>query len=457
MNFRQLAFFVGPLLAILIYVLMVQYHWSSAASITAATTVLCAVWWIFEPIPIPITSLIPIGLFPLMGVLDKNMVGQAYGSPLILLLLGGFILSQALEYSGAHRRVAFYLVRLIGGSSPRRVVFGFMVAAAALSMWISNTATTLMLLPVALAVAEKVKEPKFVLILLLGIAYAASIGGVGTPIGTPPNVIFMQIYATNTGIEPSFLTWMGWGVPMVLGFIPIVGWWLTRHLHSKEHVELPVIGAWSVHEVRVMLVFVVTALLWVTRKEPFGGWSGMFGLTSANDASVALMAVVALFMIPDGKGGKLLDWNTANKIPWGVLLLFAGGIVLAKAFIATGISQAIGESLSSVARLNIVLVTVVICLVVTFLTEVTSNTATTTLLMPILAATAVASNIEPMLLMIPAAMSASCAFMLPVATAPNAVVFSSGKVDIQQMARMGIVLNLFGVVVISWVCLLLVG
>jgi len=325
---RRIALFIGPLLALTVCLLMLNAGWAKPPAFTAGVTVLCAVWWIFEAVPLPVTSLIPIALFPPLSVLNHKAVALAYGSPLILLMLGGFILSAAMASSGAHRRIALVMVNLFGRNSDRGLVFGFMVASAVLSMWVSNTATTLMLLPVALAVLESAKNKALVVPLLLGICYAASVGGIGTPIGTPPNLVFMKVYAENTGVELTFLQWMKWGVPLVVCFVPIIGWYLTRKLHTQQAIELPCLGQWQPVEKRVLLLFSVTALAWMLRKEPFGGWSGWFGLPGANDASVALLAAILLFVIPDGRGGKLLTWEAANKIPWGMLLLFGGGIAV---------------------------------------------------------------------------------------------------------------------------------
>jgi sodium-dependent dicarboxylate transporter 2/3/5 len=454
---RRLALLAGPVAAAVGGGAMLWTGWSSDAAWTVAVTSLTVVWWIFEPIPIPATSLIPIGAMPLTGVLSQADVSQAYGNSLVLLLLGGFILSTAMERSGAHRRIALAMVRLFGGTSSRRLVFGFMSAAAMLSMWISNTATTLMLLPVALAVLEKAEDPKLATPLLLGIAYAASLGGIGTPIGTPPNLVFMQVYSVNTDTEVSFLSWMGWGVPVVICFFPLMGLWLTRHLDYRGTLTLPEVGRWRPEEARVLMVFAATAALWVTRREPFGGWSAWLDMPAATDGAVALLAVVVMFVVPNGKGGRLLDWETATRIPWGMLLLFAGGITIARAFVASGLSAALGTALSELATWPTFALIGIICLTVTFLTEMTSNTATTTLLMPILAAAAIGAGLPPSLLMVPAAMSASCAFMLPVATAPNTIVFGTGQFTTQTMAREGFILNLIGAGVITLVCLILIS
>ncbi len=332
-----------------------------------------------------------------------------------------------------------------------RLSMQLLAASALLSMWISNTATTLMLLPVALAVLERARDPKLAVPLLLGIAYAASIGGMGTPIGTPPNVIFLQVYAENTGLEPSFTQWMMWAVPIVLVLVPLTALWLTRGLSEGGVTEMAETGAWRPAERRVLIVFALTALAWMTLKEPAGGWSGWLDLPNANYAAVALTAVVILFLLPDGEGqgGRLLDWESASNIHWGVLLLFAGGIAIAKAFVVTGISQALGAQLAALTALPVILIIATICLTVTFLTEITSNTATTTLLMPILAAAAIGADIELALLMVPAALSASCAFMMPVATAPNAIVFGTGRISVKRMSREGIGLNLIGAMTIT--------
>jgi sodium-dependent dicarboxylate transporter 2/3/5 len=291
--------------------------------------------------------------------------------------------------------------------------------------------------------------------LLLGIAYAASIGGLGTPIGTPPNLVFMQVHLDQFGYAPSFPQWMAWGVPIVLLLVPTAGIWLTRGLKLASPVQLPRPGAWSSFERRVLWMFGLTAFFWITRQAPYGGWSELFNLPRANDASVALIAVVLMAALPNGEGGRLLRWEAASKIPWGVLLLFAGGISIASAFVHSGLADILAQHLGGLLSLPTWLLILGLCLAVTFLTEVTSNTATSSLLMPLLAATATVGGVSPMLLMVPAVLSASCAFMLPVATAPNAIVFGSGKVRIKDMVRAGFVLNLIGAVVITGVCLLI--
>ena len=460
LNLKTTALFAGPLGALLVYFLTVNSvsaHNNSALAITAAVSVLCVFWWVFEPVPIPVTSLFPLAVFQVTGVLSNNEIGQSYGSPLILLLLGGFILSKSMEKSGAHRRLALFMVNLFGNNSSKQLVLGFMVTAACLSMWISNTATTLMLLPVAIAVANQAKDKNLAVPLMLSIAFAASIGGIGTPIGTPPNLVFMQVYEQTFNENIGFIEWMSWGVPIVLFMIPVTWLWLTRKLTYSGGFNMPEVGQWSTTEKRVMFIFLLTATAWITRKEPFGGWSHWLDLPSANDASVALIAVILMFVVSDGKGKRLLDWKTAESIPWGVLLLFGGGITLAKAFGVSGLSTVLAENLSNLSSLPIWLMIFSICLGVTFLTETTSNTASTVLLMPVLAATAMGSNIDPRLLMIPAAISASCAFMMPVATAPNSIVYASGFFTTKKMASEGLVLNVCGAVIIASLCYLILA
>jgi sodium-dependent dicarboxylate transporter 2/3/5 len=440
-------------MSLALYASLASAGWEFPAAATAGITFLCALWWIFEPIPIPFTSMIPLALFPLLGILTPNQVAQAYGSPLILLLLGGFMISTAMSDSGAHRRVALFMVNIFGGGSARGLVLGFMTASALLSMWISNTATTLMLLPVAIAVLDRA-DRQLAIPLLLGIAYAASIGGLGTPIGTPPNLIFMQVHADQFGQTPSFPEWMSWGLPVVVIMVPLVGLWLTRGVRLSHKIELPPVGRWTAAEKRVMSLFVLTAVMWITRQAPFGGWSQLFGMPAANDASVALLAVIAMAITPNGEGGRLLRWEAASRIPWGVLILFGGGIAIANAFMQSGLAEHVANQLEVLAALPVWVMILIISLTVTFVTEVTSNTATASLLMPLLAAASVAMKIDPYLLMIPAALSASCAFMLPVATAPNAVIYGSGRLTIKDMARAGLVLNLLGALVISVVAYL---
>ena len=435
---------LGPLAAFLVYVLALTADLTAPMAVTLAVTALTAWWWVTEALPIPASSLVPFVLFPLFGILDHKAAASALGSHVILLLMGAFMLSRAIEGSGVHKRLALYMVRLCGASSPRRLLLGFMLASALLSMWISNTATTLMLLPIALAVMGKQQQAHFGCILLLGIAYAASLGGIGTLIGTPPNVIFASAYQALFGSDYGFLRWMTTGLVVVgLGF-PIMFLWLGRGLSGTLQLTLPQAGGWQPQEKRVLAVFILAALAWMTRQAPWGGWQQWLDLGQMGDSTVALLAVVLLFLLPSGRGdGKaLLDWQQASRIPWGMLLLFAGGIVIAKAFVSSGLADYLGQRLTALTALPPLALVFLLCLSVSLLTEITSNTATASLLMPILASAATATGMAPQALMIPAAVSASCAFMLPVATAPNAIVYGTGKIPMAMMIREGMVLNL---------------
>ncbi|MEA5444339.1 SLC13 family permease [Gammaproteobacteria bacterium AB-CW1] len=440
----------GPLIALALFLLCHRQGLPIEACWTAAVTGLCATWWISEALPIPATSIIPFAAFPLLGVLPHGEVAQAYGHSLILLLLGGFILSTAMERNNAHRRLALGMVTLVGGQGGARLLLGFMLASGLLSMWISNTATVLMLLPVALAVLKGCDDRRVAIPLLLGMAWAASIGGLGTPIGTPPNVIFMGVYTEMTGEEISFLDWMRIGVPTSLLLILITWLFLGWRMPQGEKLEIERLGPWQPAERRVLALFALAALAWMTRTDPLGGWSAWLPMPGyTGDATVALTVVVLCFLVPDGRGSRVLDWKTAEGIPWGLLILFGGGIAIAKAFEASGLSTSLGEAIAAYTHWPLAVLVLGICLTITFMTETTSNTATATLMMPVMAATALAAGIDPLLLMIPAAMSASCAFMMPVATAPNAVIFGTGRVPIRSMALRGLGLNLVGAVVIT--------
>ncbi len=447
---------VGPLAGLLAGLISHQFDLIVPASITLGVAVWTTLWWVFEAIPIPVTSLIPLALLPLLGVLTGGQVASAYGHPLVLLLLGGFLLSKAMEKSGAHRRIALGMVNACGGGGGKSLVLGFMLASAVLSMWISNTATTLMMLPMAVAVIQNSNDPRLKIPLLLGIAYAANVGGIGTPIGTPPNLVMIAAYRELGNPELSFGDWMKVGVPVSLVMVAVIWLWLTRKLKGTTPIPLPDPGSWRKEEIFTLGVFALTALAWMTRGEPFGGWQALFQLKNANDASVAFVAVILLFCLPNGmgKGEKLLDWKTANEIPWGMLVLVGAGLCLGVAFKESGLSATIASVFSGLKNVPLIVLLLGITLLVTFLTEMTSNTATTNVLMPILGAVAVASDLDPMLLMLPAAISASCAFMLPVATIPNAVVFSTGEITVKKMASEGLVLNFFGAGVVTLICFL---
>ena len=444
---RAAALVGGPLAALLAGLAASAGGASAPLAVTLAVTVWCALWWVTEPVAAPVTALLPLALFPAFGVLDGRQVAQSYGHELILLLAGGFMLSRALEKNGAHRRMALGMVRLFGARSGRSLLFGFAAAAALVSMWISNTATTLMLLPVALAILEPYPDARLRAPLILVIAYAASVGGLGTPIGTPPNLVFMQVYEQATGTRYGFVDWMLLGVPVVALMVPLLALWLARGLGDSPPARLPALPPWSACERRVLLVFALTAIAWVTRTEPFGGWSALTGLR-AGDAAVALLAVVAMCVIPDGRDGRLLDWETAERVPWGALVLFGGGIALATAFESSGLSDAAAGHLAALGALPLPVLLVALVGGIVLLSEIASNTATAVLLMPILAATATGIGVDPALLMFPAVLAASVGFMLPVATAPNAIAYGSGHVHGRDMLRHGAVLDAVGVVVV---------
>jgi len=442
---------VAPLIALLVgWIGNTMGGLELPAALTLSIAIWTALWWIFETVPIPVASLIPLAFLPMFGILSPQTVGEKYGHPLVLLLLGGFLLSKAMERSGAHRRIALMMVNACP-KGDKFLILGFMIATAFLSMWISNTATTLMMLPMALAVVNGSKNKKLTMPLLLGIAFAANVGGIGTPIGTPPNLVMMAAYKDLGFQELSFSDWMRFGLPVSIIMTLVLWAWLARGVSGTGSISLPHPGNWQKAELRTLSIFALTALAWITRSEPFGGWKTWLDLPQANDASVAFIAVIFLFCLPNGekKGERLLDWKTANQIPWGMLILVGAGLCLGEGFKQSGLSESIASALSGVENLPALGVLIGICLLVTFLTEMTSNTATTNLLMPILGAAAVSANLDPKLFMIPAALSASCAFMLPVATIPNAIIFGTGQVSVSRMAREGLVLNLLGVFIIT--------
>jgi len=435
---------------------------------TAAITALCACWWVFESLPLAATSLVPLVAFPLTGVLTERKAASAYGDPVILLFMGGFMLSKAAEYWGAHRRIAQATVAWIGGTSGRRIVLAIMLATTLISMWISNAATALMMLPVAMAFVERDTSGKLAVPLLLGVAYASSIGGIATPIGTAPNGVFMTNYEVATGHTIPFYQWMIFGVPLSLMMLAAAWLLLTFRLGDVEQLEVTSHEPWTVPQKRTLAVFGLACLAWITREIPFGGWSELLHNWlqipngGAGDMTVAVAAALALFLIPSGNGEpgrKLLDWPTAASIPWGILILFGGGIAIANAFEESGLSRVIGEQVQGLHNWPTLAVIATICFTVTFLSEFTSNTATANILMPVLAAAAKANGMDPVLLMIPATFSNNLAFMMPVGTPPNAIAYGTGHVRIGHMVRAGFVLNLIGAAIVtlfSWLLLPLV-
>ena len=441
-------------------------------------TIWMAIWWVSESMPIAATSLLPILLFPLFELVPLKAVLAPYMHPFVVLLMAGFMAALAIERWNLHRRVAFRILLSVG-TSPNRLILGIMIATAVCSMWISNTASTLIMLPIAMALVSHVRESaggqsadveRFGLVLFLALCYSASVGGLGTPVGTPPNLIFM---AQHGGI--SFLDWLAFGIPTVCVLIPVIWLYLTMvigRLPSDLPVggrnilrkELDKLGRMKSEEKAVATVFVGMAILWITREivisvdahtgeKEVVGWAPLLGLSKAyaHDALVAVLGALLLFAWPskNEKGARLLDWPTAKNIPWDVLLLFGGGIALAGAFKASGLSEHIVHALSGLDTLPTPVLILSIALTVTFLTEVTSNTATANVMMPLLAGFAASAGVAPEEVMLPAVLAVSCAFMLPVATAPNAIVYGTGLVPMKSMMRIGFRLNLIAAVIIT--------
>lgn len=436
---------------------------------TAAVGTLMALWWMTEAIPIPATALLPLALFPLLGVLDMATAAAPYANELIFLFMGGFLLAAAMERWGLHKRVALSIMTAVG-TSPSRLVLGFMLAAGFISMWISNTATAAMMLPIAIAVGELLR-PKdregpygFGIALMLGVAYASSIGGVATLIGTPPNAVLAGAAGELLDVEIGFTQWMMVGLPIAAVLMPVT-WLLLLRLFPPGDLsgdaanviegERVALGRASRGEKITAVVFVLTALAWVLRAEKSFGDVTIPGIETwapnVEDSTVAMIAAVALFLIPvDWKKGEFaLDWRAAKGISWDVLVLFGGGLSLARAIEVSGLAAWIGGSVSALGGVPSIVVVLAVTTLIVALTEVTSNTATATMAMPVVAGAAMGLGVEPLLPMAAAALAASMAFMLPVSTPPNAMVFASGYVTIPQMARAGFLLNLCSITIIT--------
>ncbi|PCJ27375.1 MAG: hypothetical protein COA97_03655 [Flavobacteriales bacterium] len=454
------------------------------APIMAAIVVVMAIFWIFEVVPIAITSLFPIFLFPLFGILDTKTTALFFGKEIIFLFLGGLMLAQGIQNSNLHKRIALHIVNIIG-SKPANLVLGFMVATAGLSMWISNTASVMVMMPIGLSIIEEIKEvkdskkflSKFAVALMLGIAYAADIGGMATLIGTPPNLVFMEMYHELFPEMPTigFAQWMMMGLPISITFL-FTGWLLmTKVIFRMPKIQvfknknliknlLNDLGKLRRDELASGLVFLSAAILWVTGSDitlsesfTIHGWRSSLGLEMVSDASIAVVTSLLLFMIPseDRPQEMLLTWSKARELPWGILLLFGGGFAIAGGFNSSGLSNLIGSLFANLDTDSPVLIIIIVCFVLTFLTEITSNTATTNLVLPILANASAVLGLDPRILMIPATLSASCAFMMPIASPTQAIVFGSGHVKIKQMIRAGILFNLLGIVIVTGVFYLL--
>jgi sodium-dependent dicarboxylate transporter 2/3/5 len=463
MTVKRIGLIAGPAIAALMLMIGPPAGLGNAGWATAALLALMAIWWATEPIPIPATSLLPLAILPLIGAGTPAEAASGYSSTIVMLLLGGFIIALGIERWGLHKRIALNVVSIVG-NSPQALILGFMIATALLSMWISNTATTLMMVPIALSAAAALgdKSGRFVVALLLGVCYAASIGGVATPIGTPTNLIAIDWLKNNADASIGFVTWMKFGIPAMLLLIPAAWWSVTRGLPKltggqaaldSVKASKAALGPMNQPEVRAALVFGFTALLWVTRLpvQSFGHTRGWEWANAYSDMGIAIAGAMAMFLIPASKkeGRALLNWKEARELPWGVLILFGGGISIGRAVTRTGLSDWMGEQLSMLSAFPPLLFIALVVTLVIFLTELTSNVATMTTLAPILGALAGAIGAAPESLLAPAAVAASCAFMLPVATAPNAIIYATDEVPIGQMMQKGLRVNLIGILIIT--------
>ena len=459
---RLVALIAGPLVASFLLLTPAPEVFPPEAWRLVALASWMVIWWMLEAVPVPVTALLPIPFMPLLGIGDQREVAASYGHPLIFLFLGGFLIAAAMQRWGLHRRIALGIVARVG-TGPSGIVAGFMLATAFLSMWISNTATAVMMFAVGISMIDFVKSRaddaeqsrRFGLALMLGIAYSASIGGVATLIGTPPNTLLASYLADSQGIQLDFATWMMLGVPLVVIMLPLAWLLLCRIVYPLKELhlgdgardmvvrELAELGPMSRGERIVAIVFATTALLWITRS----WFVGLTGL-DVSDTTIALVAATILFAVPASvqKGHFTVEWEAArNHVPWGVLLLFGGGLALAGAFSDTGLAALIGEGVGGLDALGIGVIILTTIVAIVYLTELTSNTATTATFLPILGAVAIGLEQNPMLLTIPAALAASMAFMMPVATPPNAIVFSYEEMSIGDMIKAGFWLNLLAI------------
>lgn len=450
---------VGMALLLLTLLLPAPQGLSLMAWHVLGMALLMAVWWSTEALPIPVTSLLPILLVPALGAGSIKSAAAPYADPVIFLFLGGFMLGLSMQRWNLHRRMALLILRAVG-AQPSRQIAGFMLATAFLSMWVSNTATTIMMLPIGLSVIafmqsdDEQELERFATAMLLSIAYASSLGGIATLIGTPPNALLAAYLKNSHDIAIGFGQWMLIGVPMALVMLGFTWWWLTRGGFrlgsaggSRDALDtaLQALGPVSRGERLVGVVFVSTALAWMVRP--------LFSdaLPWLDDTSIAIAATLALFLIPVDAAQRIfiMDWDTAKDVPWGILLLFGGGLSLASVIRSSGLAEWIAQSLGAFGALPVLLMVGMVVTVIIFLTEVTSNTATAAAFLPLLGALAVSQDVSPLLFTVPAALAASCAFMMPVATPPNAIVFASGHLRIQSMIRAGFVLNLAGILVVT--------
>lgn len=475
-SIADISLFLGPLLSLGLYSFTDLDPGHPEVTLTAAVALLMAFWWITEAVPLAVTALLPMVLFPVLGIMDGREVAPVYFNHIIFLFLGGFFVALAMERWDLHRRIALRLL-LFFGTRPRNLLLGFMAAAAVVSMWISNTATTMVMVPIVLAITLKLGETssseqskrKTAVGLLLGVAYGSTLGGIATLVGTPPNLALVRIFEISFPEAPeiSFARWMAYALPisilmLLLTWVLLCVFFLRgksagmdKEVLKKGYEEM---GPITYEQKIVLMVFIVLALLWLSRSDlEFGfftlpGWANLFPYPSyLNDGSVAVAMSILLFMIPSraNRATRIMDWDTTKRLPWNIVLLFGGGFALAKGFENSGLSQWMGTQLEGAGGLHPLILIAAVCLLITFLTELTSNTATAQILLPIIASLALATNIHPLLLMMPATLSCSLAFMLPVATPPNAIIFGSGKLRVADMARIGLILNLIGVLAVS--------
>ncbi len=453
---------LGPTAFLFILVFHPFQDLSSDANATLAVTCWVALWWMGEFIPIYATALLPIVLLPLTGAAPIDQTTMAYGDKMLFLFMGGFIIAIAMEKWDLHKRIALNIIKTVG-SNPDRIILGFMIATGLLSMWISNTATTLMMATIAMAIVTQTSEQvgntgnDFFKSMLLGVAYSASVGGVATLVGTPTNPIFVAVASDLYDVDVPFVNWMLFALPFSVLVIFLTWIYLTKIAYKSKNVDLKMssnviereldkLGPMKYEEKAVAWVFGITAFLWITRTFFLGRI-----IPELNDTTIAIAAGVSLFLVPSKKEDSLglISWGEAVKLPWGVIILFGGGLSIAAAFRSSGLAEWFGQQLVSLDALPLFAIILLVTLIVNFLTEVTSNVATASIILPVLAAFSEAIGIHPFLLMVPATMAASCAFMLPVATAPNAIVFGSGKLKVGDMAKTGFLLNLISSFLIS--------
>ncbi|SOE20702.1 solute carrier family 13 (sodium-dependent dicarboxylate transporter), member 2/3/5 [Spirosomataceae bacterium TFI 002] len=459
---KKVGILLGPLSFLIVLLFFRPDGLSEQGVAVLACTFWMAIWWVLEVIPISATALLPLVLFPLSGALDIGKTSASFGHKYVFLYLGGFMIAMAIEKWQLHRRIALMVINLIG-TDISKIILGFMVATAFMSMWISNTATAVMMLPIGMAIITQLKDNPltqenetevFGKSLMLAIAYSASIGGLASLIGTPPNLVFAGVIEKLYNIEVTFSQWIIFGLPISTILLIICWQYLIKYAFPIKQKEFPggkaeikrlvsELGVMSTEEKSILVVFLITALLWITRSF-LSTW-----LPELDDTIIAMLGGLALFIIPSSKvGEKLMAWEDMKNIPWGIILLFGGGMALASGFENSGLANWLGEKMVSLENLPVFIILLVIVAAVNFLTELTSNLATAAMLLPILAPLAFSLDVHPFLFMVGATMAASCAFMLPIATPPNAVVFGSGYLTIPDMMRAGFWLNIFSIFLI---------